>query len=112
MTNRVKNKRLGVAMKTYKIMNISEKKSGEITITTKMGSDENSLYIDVSDNGKGIVLKRKKDVFRPGYSSKKRGWGLGLSLARRIIEEYHQGKLYLKESKPFSKTTFRIILRT
>lgn len=88
-----------------------ENKDGKIDIETEIGSDRNSLYIDVSDNGKGIILKRKKDVFRPGYSSKKRGWGLGLSLARRIIEEYHQGKLLLKETKPFSKTTFRIILR-
>jgi len=63
------------------------------------------------DNGKGIDLKRRKDVFRPGYSTKKRGWGLGLSLSKRIIEVYHKGKIYVKNSVPGEGTTFRIILR-
>lgn len=66
--------------------------------------------IDVTDTGKGIDPKYHKEVFRPGYSTKKRGWGLGLSLSKRIIENYHKGKLYVKQSAPGSGTTFRIKL--
>lgn len=66
--------------------------------------------IDVSDTGKGIDLKHHKDVFRPGYSTKKRGWGLGLSLSKRIIEQYHKGKLFVKQSSIGAGTTFRIRL--
>lgn len=68
------------------------------------------ICIDVSDNGKGIDLKNKKDVFRPGYSTKLRGWGLGLSLSKRIIEDYHGGKLNLVDSAPGSGATFKIKL--
>jgi signal transduction histidine kinase len=66
--------------------------------------------IDVTDTGKGIDPKYHNEVFRPGYSTKKRGWGLGLSLSRRIIENYHKGKLYIKQSAVGSGTTFRIRL--
>jgi len=66
--------------------------------------------IDVTDTGKGIDPKFHKEVFRPGYSTKKRGWGLGLSLSKRIIEEYHRGRLYVKQSAPGIGTTFRIRL--
>jgi nitrogen-specific signal transduction histidine kinase len=69
------------------------------------------VIIDVTDTGKGITLRKKNDVFRPGYSTKKRGWGLGLSLALRIIQEYHHGKLFVKESQPGRGTTFRIRLK-
>ena len=68
------------------------------------------VTIDVSDTGKGIDPKFHKEIFRPGYSTKKRGWGLGLSLSKRIIEDYHKGKLYVKQSAPGSGTTFRIRL--
>lgn len=68
--------------------------------------------IDVSDTGKGIDPKHHKDVFRPGYSTKKRGWGLGLSLSKRIIEDYHRGKLFVKHSAVGAGTTFRIRLKT
>ncbi len=68
------------------------------------------IIIDVKDNGKGIDLRLKKDIFRPGYSTKKRGWGLGLSLARRIVQDYHRGKLFVHETAPGKGTTFRIIL--
>ncbi len=68
------------------------------------------ITIDVSDTGKGIDPKFHKEIFRPGYSTKKRGWGLGLSLSKRIIEDYHKGKLYVKQSAPGSGTTFRIRL--
>ena len=70
-----------------------------------------TIFIDVSDTGKGIDLKLRNEVFRPGFSTKKRGWGLGLSLSKRIIESYHKGKLFVKESKPGFGTTFRIKLK-
>jgi len=71
---------------------------------------EKQIYIDVQDNGKGIASGQKKNIFRPGYSSKKRGWGLGLSLTKRIIEDYHGGSIVLKESQPSLGSTFRIVL--
>ena len=67
--------------------------------------------VDVTDTGKGIDRKFHKEVFRPGYSTKQRGWGLGLSLSRRIIEDYHRGKLFVKQSAPGIGTTFRIRLK-
>ena len=66
------------------------------------------MMIDVTDTGKGIDPKFHKEIFRPGYSTKKRGWGLGLTLAKRIIEEYHRGKLFVKQSSVGDGTTFRI----
>ena len=87
-------------------------KNGNIKISLKMNSEYRQAYIDIHDNGKGISAKEKTNIFKPGYSTKKRGWGLGLSLARRIIEEYHGGKLFLKDAKPNQGSTFRIILNT
>ncbi len=84
-------------------------KAGKIAITVK--STKNTVEIEVHDNGKGIELNRRKDVFRPGYSTKRRGWGLGLSLSKRIIEGYHQGKIFVKSSAPGEGTTFKIILK-
>ncbi len=85
-------------------------RNGVIEIVT--GKIDNSrIYVDVRDNGIGINAKRKRDIFKPGYSTKKRGWGLGLNLAKRIIEEYHNGRLYLKESRQGEGTTMRIELR-
>ncbi len=66
-----------------------------------------TIVIDISDNGKGIDPKIRKDVFRPGFSTKQRGWGLGLSLAKRIVEEYHGGKIFIKETSP-EGTTFTL----
>ena len=71
--------------------------------------DEGSrVVVEVSDNGKGIRKKDIKNVFTPGFTTKKRGWGLGLSLAKRIVEEYHKGKIFVKESEMGVGTTFRI----
>ena len=70
------------------------------------------VYIDVADTGKGIDPKFHKEIFRPGYSTKKRGWGLGLTLAKRIIEEYHKGKLFVRQSALGQGTTFRIRLNS
>ncbi len=71
---------------------------------------DNEVIIDISDNGKGIDKKYKQDIFRPGYSTKRRGWGLGLSLSKRIVDDYHQGKLILLDSVIEKGTTFRIKL--
>ncbi|ADR22629.1 two-component sensor histidine kinase [Marivirga tractuosa] len=83
---------------------------GEITITLKEGKYGDAL-IDVKDTGKGIPSSKIKEIFQPGFSTKKRGWGLGLTLAKRIIENYHNGKISVKESILNKGTTFRIILR-
>jgi len=81
---------------------------GMITITCQAKGDR--VILEVKDTGKGIDPKDRKYVFRPGFSTKKRGWGLGLSLAKRIIEEYHRGKLTLRFSRPGAGTTMRIQL--
>lgn len=81
---------------------------GSIDITT--GSDKNIAYIEVKDTGKGIPRKNFKTVFNPGFTTKKRGWGLGLTLVKRIIQEYHGGKIFVKQSEPGKGTTFRIEL--
>ena len=85
--------------------------TGEGKITIALFERANHVYVDVSDTGKGIDPGFKKEIFRPGFSTKKRGWGLGLSLSQRIIESHHRGKLTLKESRPGVGTTFRIRLR-
>jgi signal transduction histidine kinase len=69
------------------------------------------IIIDISDTGKGIPKNKWKTIFRPGFTTKQRGWGLGLSLTKRIIEEYHKGKIYVKNSEQDHGTTFRIQLR-
>lgn len=79
-------------------------------ITFSITSKGNIILVDVKDTGKGIDMKMRKDIFRPGYSTKKRGWGLGLSLSKRIIEDYHKGKLFVKESKIGRGTIFRMKL--
>ena len=80
-------------------------------ITMELTETEDEVFIDLSDTGKGISKSQIKQVFKPGYTSKKRGWGLGLSLAKRIIEEYHKGKIFVKSSVLGQGTTFRIQLR-
>jgi signal transduction histidine kinase len=80
------------------------------SITFCLESSGQFIMIDVRDTGKGIDMKDRKDIFRPGYSTKQRGWGLGLSLSKRIIETYHKGRLFVKESRPGKGTTFRIKL--
>ncbi len=85
-----------------------EAQSGKITFN--IVGKNNALFIDVSDTGKGIDVQFKKEIFRPGFSTKERGWGLGLSLCKRIVETYHKGKLELHESKIGKGTTFRIKL--
>lgn len=86
-----------------------EKQTGIIEMTVK--DTKKYIEVDVADSGKGIDINRRKDVFRPGYSTKKRGWGLGLSLTKRIIEGYHGGKIFVKSSIPGEGTTFKILLK-
>jgi len=87
-----------------------EKSQGEIIIDVyRLGS---KLEILVKDNGKGMTKQVRKSVFSPGYTTKRRGWGLGLSLSRRIIEQYHKGKIFIKDSQPNIGTTFQIDLPT
>ena len=83
---------------------------GSLTIRL-MPLPRNEIAIDITDTGKGISKANLRKVFNPGYSTKKRGWGLGLTLAKRIIEEYHNGRLYVKSSEVGKGTTFRILLR-
>lgn len=82
--------------------------AGVITLFTNDEGDR--VAIEVSDTGKGIRKKDIANVFRPGFTTKKRGWGLGLSLAKRIVEEYHKGRIWVKASEPGKGTTFRIEL--
>ncbi len=82
--------------------------AGRIDITT--GAEKDKVWIEVKDTGKGIAKKNFKNVFNPGFTTKKRGWGLGLTLVKRIIEEYHGGRIFVKESEPGKGTTFRIEL--
>jgi signal transduction histidine kinase len=84
---------------------------GKGTITLRVQKVYATTFIDVADSGKGIDPKIRKDIFRPGFSTKRRGWGLGLSLSKRIIESYHRGKIIVKDTKLGAGTTFRITLR-
>ena len=84
---------------------------GEGTITLRIFEEPTKAVIEVADTGKGIRKKDIRNVFRPGFTTKKRGWGLGLSLAKRIIEEYHKGKIWVKSSEVGVGTTFRIELK-
>lgn len=84
---------------------------GQGTITVIVTDSSSKVNIEVTDTGKGISKSKYKTIFTPGYTTKKRGWGLGLSLAKRIIEEYHQGKIYVKRSEVNKGTTFRIELK-
>jgi signal transduction histidine kinase len=83
---------------------------GEGKIDLYVYDEPMSVVIDVTDTGKGISKNNYKDVFKPGYTTKSRGWGLGLSLAKRIVEEYHKGRIFVKHSEIGKGTTFRIEL--
>lgn len=86
--------------------------NGKGTINIKIKNLRGQIVVDIKDSGKGISKKNLAKIFNPGYSTKKRGWGLGLSLAKRIIEKYHKGQLYVKSSEIGKGTTFRIVLNT
>ena len=84
---------------------------GQGTITLRISQDDSKAFVEVEDTGKGIRKKDIRNVFTPGFTTKKRGWGLGLSLAKRIVEEYHKGRIFVKNSELGKGTTFRIELR-
>jgi len=90
-------------------LNAIKSEKGDIWIELK--EENNSIYIDVNDNGLGIPKSQFNNVFKPGYTTRKRGWGLGLSLAHRIIESYHQGRIFVKSSVPNKGSCFRIELK-
>jgi signal transduction histidine kinase len=83
--------------------------TGKIELYSSPARDERYVIIEIRDNGKGIPAGIARKLFRPGFTTKKRGWGLGLTLARRIVEEYHRGKISLLRSKP-GDTVFQIVL--
>lgn len=85
--------------------------TGTISIKILRGS-ERKVFIDISDTGKGIPKSVIPNVFKPGFTTKKRGWGLGLALAKRIIEIYHRGRIFVKHSEENQGTTFRIVLQS
>ena len=85
--------------------------NGKGKIQVELTDANQYIYIDISDSGKGIPKNKQKTIFNPGYTTKKRGWGLGLSLAKRIIEEYHKGKIFVKKSEIDKGTTFRIAIK-
>ena len=85
--------------------------SGQGAISFHIHENEHEVMLDVTDTGKGIDSKTQRRIFEPGFTSKDRGWGLGLPLAKRIVEQYHGGKLLLKSSQPGVGTTFRIVLK-
>lgn len=85
-------------------------KTGIIVVRTGLSSSGRAVVVEVSDNGRGIARSDARRIFRPGYTTKKRGWGLGLSLARRIIGEYHKGSIALEKSEPGKGTTFAVHL--
>jgi len=80
-------------------------------ITIRVDKSETRAIVEVIDTGKGIRKKDIGNVFRPGFTTKRRGWGLGLSLAKRIVEEYHDGRIFVKSSELGKGTTFRIELK-
>lgn len=93
------------------LKNAIDATTGEGKIKVTIAEVPDKIILEFEDNGKGILKKNFKTVFNPGYTTKKRGWGLGLTLVQRIIEEYHHGKIYVKESIPNTSTIFRIELK-
>jgi signal transduction histidine kinase len=107
--------RLNSSLFSWVIENITKNAvdamEGKGSITFAITGSSSYIYLDITDTGKGIPKSKFKTVFSPGYTTKVRGWGLGLSLAKRIIESYHKGKIYVKSSEPDAGATFRIELK-
>jgi signal transduction histidine kinase len=93
------------------LKNALDAMEGKGTITVTIQNLEKEILIDVADTGKGIAARNLQKVFKPGFTTKKRGWGLGLSLSKRIIEQYHKGQLFVRHSDLGKGTIFRIALR-
>ncbi|HEY0299446.1 MAG TPA: HAMP domain-containing sensor histidine kinase [Arachidicoccus sp.] len=93
------------------LKNALDAMNGQGSIDVKIRQQAEDIFIDVSDTGKGIPYAQQKKVFIPGFTTKKRGWGLGLALTKRIVEEYHHGSIFVKSSEVGKGTTFRIVLK-
>ncbi len=93
------------------VKNAIDAMQGKGQISLSLKKTKNGVKINVTDTGKGIVKSKLKTIFTSGYTTKKRGWGLGLSLSKRIIEDYHKGKIYVKNSEVDKGTTFEILLK-
>ncbi len=93
------------------LKNALDAMEGKGSIRVDIKNETTQLVVDITDTGKGISGKNLSQVFKPGFTTKKRGWGLGLSLSKRIIEQYHKGELFVKSSDPGKGTTFRIVLK-
>lgn len=94
------------------LKNALDAMEGKGMITVQIQPSANQIYIDITDTGKGISAANIARVFNPGFTTKKRGWGLGLTLSKRIVNQYHKGDLFVKHSEPGKGTTFRIVLRS
>ncbi len=92
--------------------NAADAMEGKGILTFSWGRQKNQVFLDITDTGKGIARKFHKTIFKPGYTTKKRGWGLGLTLVRRIVEDYHHGRIFVKESIAGKGTTFRVLIGT
>ena len=93
------------------VRNAIDAMEGEGSLTIEIVPEGSELHIDITDTGKGIPTAQFRTVFQPGFTTKKRGWGLGLSLSKRIVEQYHGGRIFVKRSAPGKGTTFRITLK-
>lgn len=92
------------------VKNSVDAMDGSGTLRCVVETKNNHVWMDLTDTGKGISRSQVKDIFKPGFTTKKRGWGLGLSLAKRIVEDYHEGLIFVKESTPYKRTTIRVQL--
>jgi signal transduction histidine kinase len=92
------------------LKNALDAMEGKGNITVIISKQDKEIWVDVTDTGKGISRQNIGKVFNPGFTTKKRGWGLGLSLSKRIIEQFHKGRLFVKQSEPGKGTTFRIVV--
>jgi len=93
------------------IKNAVDAMKGKGNVVIKIRNDIRSLVIDIEDTGKGIQKKDFRNIFKPGFSTRERGWGLGLSLSKRIVEDYHKGQIFVKHSEPGKGTCMRVILK-
>jgi len=93
------------------LKNALDAMEGKGSISVNIKNETTQVVTDITDTGKGISKQNMAHVFKPGFTTKKRGWGLGLSLAKRIIAQYHKGELFVKQSEPGKGTTFRIVLK-
>ena len=84
---------------------------GHGSIDVRLSRDERNIYIDVTDTGRGIARANREKIFEPGFTTKTRGWGLGLSLSRRVVEEYHKGKIFVADSEVGKGTTMRVVIK-